>query len=239
MLDYDLHHDALNHAYLSSNLQLTRRLRIYGTIDHRRNPYLTTRNALIGQPLQDLSELELQLVEDDLEDIAADRTAVSTLVRVGLDQQLGGWTLSTDVSMTDFKATEESLNVAALDAHQDLYLSTQLRADNAFGNGNYGALQVRYYESDDSRTMGMMLNSRFGLLESWWLYPRVAVDQRTQTNSDLKQLRIRPSLRLDYRHARWLRLEMEVGYEWTEREMFSQDLDMQGLFLRAGYRALF
>jgi len=179
-------------------------------------------------------------VEDELEDIAADRTAVSTALRVGLDQELGeGWVLSTDASVSDFDATETSLNVAALEAHQDFYVGTQLRADSLFGSGNYGALQLRYFESDHSRTAGLMLNSRFTLAQDWWLYPRLSVDQRKYLDNGQTQLRIRPIMRLDYRYGRRLRLEMEVGYEWTMRETAREDLDMQGLFIRAGYRALF
>ncbi|MEZ5557950.1 MAG: hypothetical protein R3E86_05310 [Pseudomonadales bacterium] len=244
MFDYDLHHQVLNRAYLSTNLRLSERTRFYGTLDHRHNPYLTTRNALIGQPARDLSELELEMAAanftSDLEELAADRSSVSTMLRLGLDQQIGDdWTLATDISFTDFDSTETSLNVAALDPHQDLYFSSQLRANNAYGAGNYGALQIRYFETDASRTAGILLDNRFGLWEDWLLYPRMSVDQREYLDSGQTQLRVRPSLRLDFRHSRSLRFEFEVGYEWMQRELANQDIDMQGLFLRAGYRALF
>jgi hypothetical protein len=240
MVDYDLHHEALNLAYVTGNYQLSQRTRLYGAVDHRRNPYLTTRNALIGQPLEDLTELELQLIEETLEDVAKDRTAMSTMVRLGVDGALAeGWAYSMDASFTDFQGTDASLNVAALDSHQDFFYSAQIRADNAFGQGNYGAIQMRYFSADTAEAVGLYFNNRFTIADSWWLYPRLLLDQRKSTDTDLKQVRIKPSLRLDYRYNRRFRMEVEAGYEWTSREMAAGDLDMQGLFLRAGYRALF
>ncbi len=240
MLDYDLHHEALNHAYVSGNLRLSDALRVYATVDQRRNPYLTTRNALIGQAVQDLSDLEQQLVEERLEDIAADRSAMSTMIRLGMDRSFAaGWALSMDASVADYDATEASANVAALDGHRDVYLTTQLRAENAFGQGNYGAVQLRYFDSDSARSTGLLLNNRLALRERWWLYPRLAVDQRRHLQTDQKELRIKPTLRLDYRHNRHLRLELEAGYEWNSREMPTRDVDTRGTFIRAGYRALF
>jgi hypothetical protein len=240
MVDYDLHHQALNLAYLTGNYQLSQKTRIFGAVDHRRNPYLTTRNALIGQPLDDLTELELQLVEETLEDIAKDRTAMSTMVRVGIDGVLAeGWAYSMDASLTDFQGTDASLNVPALDSHQDFFYSMQVRADNAFGQGNYGAVQVRYFSADTAEAYGLFFNNRLTIADSWWLYPRLQIDRRESTETDLTQMRIRPSLRLDYRYNRRFRMEVEAGYEWTTREMAVGDLDMHGLYLRAGYRALF
>ncbi|MEQ8857454.1 MAG: hypothetical protein RIC56_02295 [Pseudomonadales bacterium] len=244
MVDYDLHHEALNHVYLTSNLRIGQETRFSTTIDHRRNPYLTTRNALIGQPLQDLSELELLLVEqsleDSLEDLARDRSALSTMLRVSLHGSLRkGWAYSMDASYTDFDATESSLNVQALDPHQDFYYSAQIRADDLFGQGNYGSLQARYYDSDTSQSVGVFFNNRLAIGESWWLYPRLQVDQRSQLETDQDQLRVKPSLRLDYRYSRALRFELEAGYEWTDRDMAVGSMITQGIFIRAGYRAMF
>jgi hypothetical protein len=56
---------------------------------------------------------------------------------------------------------------------------------------------------------------------------------------DDEQLRIKPSLRIDYRFAKRLRFEAEAGYEWTSRDTEGDDLDIKGLFFRLGYRALF
>ena len=240
MIDYDLHHQVLNHLLVNGNLRLGGRTRVYGGIDHRRNPYLTTRNALIGQATRDLSELELLLVEASLEDIARDRSALSTMLRLGLQGPLGdGWNYSMDASLTDYQATESSLDVAALDAHRDAYYSVQVRANDLFGRGNYGAIQARVYDSDTSRAMGLYVNNRLAFGDAWWLFPRLQLDQRTQLDTNRDQLRIRPSLRLDYRRNRHVRFELEAGYEWTDRELLGGSLVTEGIFLRAGYRASF
>lgn len=239
MVDYDLHHRVLNHALASANVRFGEATRVFGSVDHRRSPYLTTRNALIGQPVQDLSELELLLVEERLEDIAADRSAVTTMARFGIDQRLAGsWAISVDTALMDFGSTDSSASVAGLEAHQDFSASAQIRSDDAFGRGNFGAVQVRYYRSRGSRTLSTYFNNRLGLWGDWWLYPRLSVDHRQYDDGDQSQLRIKPSLRFDYRYSRRFRLELEAGYEWTARDMPAGDVDMRGLFVVAGYRLL-
>lgn len=54
---------------------------------------------------------------------------MSTMVRLGIDGVLAeGWAYSMDASFTDFQGTDESLNVAALDSHQDFFYSAQIRS---------------------------------------------------------------------------------------------------------------
>ncbi|MDH3642643.1 MAG: hypothetical protein OES38_11140, partial [Gammaproteobacteria bacterium] len=240
LVDYDAHHSALNRYYLASNWRFSKSMRMNATYDFRRSPYLTTRNALIGQRLDDLSELEELLIEETLEDVAADRTASGHLIRLSIDGDWGSrWWYSIDASASDFSETDASLNVQGLESRQAFYYSAQLRANDLFGDNSYGSVQLRYSDSDTAQSVGVYLNNRITLGSNWWLYPRVLVDSRTMSNRDDDQLRIKPSLRVDYRLAKRFRLEAEAGYEWTTRDTMGDDFDIKGLFFRVGYRALF
>ncbi len=240
LVDYDAHYAKLNRYYLTSNWRVASSMRVNATYDFRRSPYLTTRNALIGQPQDDLSELEAQLIDAKLEDIAIDRTATGHLIRFSVDGDWGNrWWYSVDASASQFSDTEASLNVPGLESRQDFYYSAQLRANDMFGSNSYGSVQVRFADTETAQTIGLYLNNRLALGTDWWLYPRLLIDTRKMLDRDDDQLRIKPSLRLDYRFARRLRFEAEAGYEWTTRDTEGASLDIKGLFFRVGYRALF
>ena len=240
LLDYDVYHKALNNLFLSGTYNLSDDWRLNGSVDLRRSPYLTTGNALIGQRFDDLSELEQTLIELELADIAEDRTATSRLVRIGFDGKFNDtWTLSADAATSHYSATNASLGVFGLPSRSDHYFTTQLRANDLFGSNSYGAMQMRYQTSADSSTSSVYFNSRFRVRDKWSIMPRVMVAQRTLERTDQEQLQVRPTLRVDYVGSGPFRFEAEVGYDWSTRETFRNDLTVQGLYLRLGYRALF
>jgi hypothetical protein len=240
VVDYDINLAAVNNLYLNGSYNLNEQWRVHGTIDQRRSPYLTTSNALIGQSYDDLSELERDLLDMKLDDLADDRTATSTVARLGVDGMISeSWRLSVDASASDYSSTDTSAGVTGFPDRQDYYFSTQLRANDLLGKNSYGAVQLRYQFSDNAETSTFMLNSRFAVLSDWFVYPRLMVSQRNYETSSQTQLRIKPSLRFDYVGFNRFRFEAEVGYDWNTTETISRDIDMTGLFLRVGYRVRF
>lgn len=236
LIDYDLHHSALNNLTLTGNFTFGRS-QLNASYEHRKNPYLTTRNALMGQSFDDLTELEEALLDLSLEEIANDRTAESNTVRLGLNSRFGHWTISADVVATDFSRTETSADVTGLEPHNTLYSSFQVRSADVFGAGSYSGLMLRLANSDTSDTTSLYWDNRFRLGSSWFFYPRLRMDLRKFSRTGDKQTTVRPTLRLDYRLSRRIRFELEGGYEWSTRDMADRDLDITGLFFRAGYRA--
>ena len=69
------------------------------------------------------------------------------------------------------------------------------------------------------------------------MYPRLRYDYRDYLFTGQTQTRLLPSLRLEYRRPRLFNLELEVGYEWSRRELSTTDLDVTGYYVRAGYRS--
>ena len=239
LLDYDLYHSALNNLTVTGNFRF-RGSQISGSIQHRKSPYLTTRNALIGQQFEDLSEMEKAILDLQLEDIASDRTATSNTIRLGFNTRLSEqWTITADVVATDFSNTESSANVIALESNQTLYSSFQLRSTDIFGHASYSALMLRHTNSDSASTTSLYFDNRFSLGDYWRIYPRIRIDQRTFERNGDEQLSIRPTLRIEYRRSSRFRFQIEAGYQKTTREMISRDLDISGLFVRVGYRASF
>ncbi len=239
LVDYDVHFAALNNLTLTGNFTFGRS-QLNASYEHRKNPYLTTRNALMGQPYDDLTEFEAILLDMNLEQIADDRTATSNSIRVGWNQRLGqSWSLSADVVATDFSSTEASVDVLGLDSQKTLYTSVQIRSSDIFGRGSYSGLMLRVADSETSDTTSLYWDNRFAFGGSWFLYPRFRVDHRAFVRTDDEQWTLRPSVRLDYRLNRSIRFELESGYEWSTRDFADRSVDITGLFLRAGYRAFF
>jgi tetratricopeptide (TPR) repeat protein len=239
LLDYDLHHQALNNATFSSDIAF-RQSRLFASYEYRRSPYLTTRNALIGQPYEELSELEKSLLDSELDQIAEDRTATSHTGRVGFTQTLSeNWALTADLVASDYSETDSSANVLGTESNQTVYSSIQLRSMDPFGAASYSTMTLRRADSGTSTTTSMFFDNRFSLYDDWRLYPRLRVDYRTFDRDDDTQWSVKPSLRLDYRRGRGLVFEVEAGYDWTRRDMNTMTVDIDGSFVRAGYRALF
>jgi hypothetical protein len=234
-----MHHSALNNMTVTGNIRF-RGSQFSASIEHRKSPYLTTRNALIGQQYNDLSEMEQAILDLQLEDIASDRTATSNTIRVGINSRVSQhWTITADVVASDFSNTESSADVIALDSHKSLYSSFQLRSSDIFGQASYSAVMLRHTDSGSSATTSLYWDNRFSLGESWRIYPRIRVDQRTfERNGDI-QLSIRPTLRIEYRRTSKLQFQFEAGYQKTAREMSTRNMNISGLYLRAGYRASF
>lgn len=236
LIDYDMHFSALNNFTMTGNFSFGRS-QLNASYEHRRNPYLTTRNALMGQTFDDLTDFEEALLDLNLEAIAADRTAQSDTVRLGWNSRFGSWTLSADVVATDFSRTESSAEVVGLEPHKTLYSSFQIRSADVFGRGSYSGLMLRLADSDTSDTTSLYWDNRFSLRGNWFFYPRLRVDLRKFSRTGDEQTTVRPTLRLDYRMSRRIRFELEGGYEWSSRDMADRQLDISGVFFRAGYRA--
>jgi len=239
LLDYDLHHSALNNVTLQGNYGFGE-ARISASIAHRKSPYLTTRNALIGQLLDDLTELEEALLDLQLSDLAKDRTATSNTARISITTNISkDWIVTADITASDFSKTESSADVIGLEAHKSIYSSLMVRTADVFGVGSYTALSIRRANSDTGSSTSLFLDNRINMGKSWRIYPRARLDLRKFKESGDTQWTIKPSLRLDYRFTNRLKFQAEVGYMWTSRGMLNQDLDISGMFIRAGYSARF
>jgi hypothetical protein len=246
LLDYDTYHQALNTSYLMLNYRFENGLTSYATFDHRRSPYITTENALIGQGVSNLGDLENTFTNKQIQQLADDRTSTLTLATVGFDKeisprlQIGG-----DISYSDYAETPASGNVAAIPSQQDYYYTLRFRSDEIFGSQTYSAVYLRYADGSNSRLSSIYWNNRFTFFSAWQFYPRIRVDYRDFTDTGDSQWTVAPSMRLDYRPKRNVYFEFEAGYENIQRDMQTQSqiqaqqIDIVGYYVRLGYRTLF
>jgi len=242
LLDYDTYHKALNTSYVMLNMRFDDGWSTYLNFDHRRSPYITTENALIGQGVNNLGDLENTYTDQQIQQLAADRTATLTLATLGVDKEISPrLQMGSDVSYSDYAETQQSGNVGATPERRDYYYTLRFRSDDIFGSQTYSALYLRYTDSPDSRASSVYWNNRFTFRNVWQLYPRIRVDYRDFTDLGQSQWTIAPSLRLDYRPTRTMYFELEGGYDRTERDaqVQTQAMDLVGYYVRLGWRTLF
>ena len=83
--------------------------------DYRRSPFPLLENALVGQSGASLDELLRAFSEDELRDIAVDRTAETLNYSLGLSRPLGErWQVNADITFTQLAEGPGSAGVLAL-----------------------------------------------------------------------------------------------------------------------------
>src|SRR5215472_12472152 len=114
VVDYDVFYHSLNPASLLRTLQLPARWNVSFETERRNSPVLTTRNALIGQPFTDLTQLEQVFTIAQIYQLALDRTPVTENYSLTATKALGQrfqWT--TIVTGTQTAASPASGGVQA------------------------------------------------------------------------------------------------------------------------------
>ncbi len=106
MIDYDVDYGELNTALVFGTWRLKNRVTLTGLYDQRSSPVLTTRNALIGQPVTTVDELLLVWTEDEIRQIARERTADGRTVTFGVAAPIAErWQINADVTSSEIGET--------------------------------------------------------------------------------------------------------------------------------------
>ena len=240
MVDYDFYYQELNSAVVTGSMQLPARWTASFSAEHRRSPVLTTRNALIGQPVETLDELLGLYSPTEVEQLARDRTPLSDLFSVSFSRPLGErFQFSFEGYGSQFSETVASGNVAATPASGlEMTLQVQLTANDLATANDLWVLSARYQDGAQATVQSFGLGARLPVGGAWRLGPRLRVDRRESQIDAASETLYVPFLRLDYQrgHA-WL--ECEVGAEFGDRQLITDDESSQRLYFGLGYHLNF
>jgi hypothetical protein len=237
--DYDLHFKRLNTALVTGNWQISQDTSANLYLDYRFSPLLVTSNALAGQPVTHLSDLEKLYSTSQIESLALDRTPRSISGSVGGSHRLSDDVqLALDVSAAKLGATQSSAGVEGTPATGwELSYYPQLIAANLFAQGDVATIGLRYFQGTGSDTISLITTERLPLSPSFRLLPRFRVDWRNRKGTDEfaptpdqiqndpiaaaaaararnGALTVRPFLGFDWRIWK-VTLDGEAGVEWT------------------------
>ncbi len=240
LVDYDISYNELNLILFVGNWTFSDKTTFNMSLDYRKSPILMTSNALQGQGVNSIADLLKTMTEDEVSNLAQDRTDTAQSIALGVSRPLTDkLQISGDVTFSEMKGTEASGGVEAMPGTgtESLY-SLQLIGSSLIKEGDIAIVGLSYSNMSSSNTISLNLNTRYPILREWRINPRFRVDYRKNKKDSGNQLKFRPSARMDYVLKRRLHLELEAGYEWAT-DKFSETNEEEktrGYFWTVGYR---
>ena len=221
MMDLDVSYEVLNSFLFAANWIATDKITFNGRFDLKAFPFLTSRNALIGQPVSTIDELLLNYSEGQIRTLARNRTADAASASFGISAALTPrLQLNADVNFSQIEGTVASGGVAAVpDSDGQFIYSTTLVASSLFKTGDTALMSLRHSAHRTADTSTMVLDVRYPIGNGLRLSPRLAISSRRDNVNDTRQLIAEPMLRGIYRWNRRYRVEAEVGGRWSSREI--------------------
>lgn len=240
-VDYDISYSELNTFLLLANWNLPYQVTLNATIDYRNSPILTTRNAIQGQGVETLAELRNSFTDDDIRQLAQDRTADSRSYTLGLSRPLSErFQISGDVTLSELEGTPASGGVEAMPGTgSEYFYNLQLIGSNLLKEGDISILGLRHSDTSTAKTTSVSLNERYPINSVWRINPRLRIDYRQNVNTDTDQWTGAPSILMDYLWRKRYRFEFEAGGEWSQRQLSDATEDTRSYYVYMGYRADF
>jgi hypothetical protein len=254
-VDYDTQYHSLNSAVLLGTLQLPARWQLTVDLERRNAPLLTTENALIGQVgIATVSQLQQMYTQQQIEQLAKDRTPLFSSYTVSALEQLGErFQVMLDLFVSQEGATPATGEAGAIPgtsgssigpADTDVAYQVQFFATGLFSNADFHQLALRYDRASTADTTGVDYIARYPLFGSWRIGPRILI-QRRVNDSGLAHGSSGPVqyFYAPYAHADWQRrgrlVEIEAGTEIGRNPQVLQIGNTRRLFVSIGYRVNF
>lgn len=240
-LDYDTGYSELNYLSAIGNWRFESGFALNASADFRRSPFLSSENALIGQPVDSMAKLLQIYTEEEIRQFAADRSSTVQTFTLGASQSLSArFQLNADVTTSTVDGTPASGGVpGSPSTGTEYYYSTYLIGYSLLKEGDVSVVSLRYADASTASTVLLTLDNRYPVTEKLRVNPRLRVARREGTDSTFTEWVTAPSMRFFYRLAQHYRVELEAGTEWTTRDSAGTTDKTTGYFLYMGYQADF
>jgi hypothetical protein len=212
MVDYDYGYDKLNTALVLGTWRFDNRLTLTGLVDMRQSPILTTRNALIGQSVTSISDMLLLFTEDEIRQIARDRTSDMKAVTLGVSKPLfERFQINADVTAAEVGATVASAGAPAIPSTgQQVFYTTSFVGSGLIGARDVHLFSLRYGSSPDFTTSQITWDVRFPVGSRVRLNPRFSYGV-WDGNTGIHRETMSPSFRVLLTFRSRYHFEAEVG----------------------------
>jgi hypothetical protein len=234
----------LNIFLLNANWLFPQQGTFFTTIDIRKVPYLSTSNALQGQPVQTMNELLEVFSEEEVRQLAQDRTATSNTFTIGGSKQLNGfmkgrgqYQVSGDVTYNTISDMPASGGVPVLPGTGDNYfVGGQFIGSSIIKRGDTSILSLRLGFTEISDDLTLTFDTRYPITEKFRFNPRIQYFRRESTDNDNLLTTLRLSIKADYRLINRMLVEGEVGYDKTDDQLGNIVTKSESVFGYIGYR---
>ncbi|HEX8783480.1 MAG TPA: SPOR domain-containing protein, partial [Steroidobacteraceae bacterium] len=223
VVDYDTFYHSLNTASLLGTLQLPARWNVSFDTERRNSPVLTTGNALIGQPFTDLHQMQQVFTDEEIYQLARDRTPVTSYYSLTATHPMGQiFQFTAIASANQSGATPASGGVPAQPATGVLpNYQLQFYGSNLWSQGDFSVLTLQHGDTQIGRIDSASLTLRFPVGGAWRLAPRFTVERLSQLSDGGSETSYIPSALLDYQRGNYL-VQFETGAQLGSREAFLQ-----------------
>ena len=242
LIDYDIHFSELNAVMLNGRHRFKNETNVSLGLNIRKSPYLSTRNALIGQQADSISDLiDTLFTEDEIEDLAVDRTMESRTATVSISHPLSNrYDINGSVTATDISDTPTSGGVIGIEASDtNFYYSTELLGRSIFIDNDISIFGIRYSDLNNSTITSTYTNLRLPLWPKWRINPRFRIDFR-ENNNGTDQWTFSPRVQAQYRPGRNIFFELETGaLLYDQNTALGESEQFQIYFFYLGYRYIF
>jgi hypothetical protein len=237
LTDYDVSYNELNIAMLQFTETWNSKTTLNVLVDHRRAPILETSNAVIGETNTSIRSYLLTMSEEQIRQMALDKTPISDLVMLGLNHNFNTtWQLGGDVKLYNISGTPASGSLPAQPETGNVLVYTlQGIASGLLSKRDITVLSLSYLTSDRLDGTSVGLNNRTLLQDRWTLDASLRYySQEDSLGTTLK--RLTPMLRVGYRWRQSLTFEFEYGLEKTTTVSGSTTDETSSQFYMLGYR---
>lgn len=237
-IDYDIHFNEINLALANASWTFPDKTVIYGAVDQRKSPFLTSWTALQGQPFLTLYDLLKVRSEEEIYRLAVDRAATYNSASLGLSHPFSEhWQGSLDVNWTKVSDTPASGGVPRqLGTGDEFYYSAQLIGSNLTTDRDMVIAALRFADREFTDLVVLDTQLRYPLTDDLRISPRMRLGYLTGNGIDLKEYTIQPSLLVDYTVRKDWHFEAEVGINRNERRIGPVVEKDTELFVTVGYR---
>lgn len=241
MFDYDLDFADVNMVLVLGTWRLANRVMLSALVDHRKSPILSTRNALIGQPVETIDEMLLVWTEEEVRSLALDRTAESKTTTLGIATPLGErLQLNFDVTTSEIGATVGSGGVSAIPGTGvQTFYSASLVSTGLFASSAVNIWNLRVGDADAYASKLLTWDGRFPVGRHLRINPRIRLALWQGLADGRERRTISPSLRLLLNAKNRYRLEFEIGRDEVTRTVAGTESIASSRFVNLGYRASF
>ena len=235
--EYDIYFNTLNRILITGTRAFPNRSRITGRINHYRSPLLTRQNALIGQSVRTIDELALAFTQDEIDQLAIDRSSKVTTAGLNYYGPINDtWDLSLDGTLYYTSGRPASGGVPEVEADgMRGYFGARLIGSGVFAERDRLDFGVRYSYSDDFDQYVFDSSVRFNVTEDLSVRPRIQVGYRDNTSEAGHQRFVLPSINARYRINRETLFQVEAGGRWTWEETSVSEINFRQYLVTAGF----
>ncbi len=216
-IDYDAFYEEINHLTLNSSYRITSGWTINFNLAQANSPTISTLNALVGQAALSLDELSGSFTDDQIYQLARDRTSYATSFYLSSVHSIdSSRLLSFDASFFELEASVASAGVAATSSSSQTLLSMDYSIRNFLALQDYTTMGLRLSQSEASEILSLRFRSRISGSHGVSYDPRLQLDFRQDTRNNIDQMILKPSLNLRFRATKRLSMEANFGVEYSE-----------------------